>query len=202
MTGAFGSGATVKVSTPRVPAKPAVSVPPDNNNDVAEDPALSCVVPRRPKSASRNEAIRGPAALSVVAYNVPVEPSTTRFRAPISPLFKVADPITFWVGMSIAVIRPGVASVPRYAVAPTTTGSISVGVPAGRDTTEPMTSLFRVTETNLIGFVLTAASNSLPFGMNAVISLRPVASLELYSILPVEVSNFMTFAGFWLVPMM
>jgi hypothetical protein len=87
-------------------------------------------------------------------------------------------------------------------VAPTTTGSIKVGVPAGSETTAPMTSLFRVTETNLIGLVLTAASNSLPSGMNAVISLRPVASLELYSKFPLLIPNFMTFAGFWLVPMM
>ncbi|CAB4586607.1 unannotated protein [freshwater metagenome] len=113
MTGAFGSGATVKVSTPRVPAKPAPSVPPDNHSDVADNPALSCVVPSRLKSVSRNDAIRGPAGLSVVAYNVPVESSTTRLRAPISPVFNVADPITVWVGISIAVIRPGVASVPR-----------------------------------------------------------------------------------------
>ena len=85
---------------------------------------------------------------------------------------------------------------------PTTTGSINVGVSAGSATTDPTTSLFRVTETNLIGFVLTAASKSLPSAMNAVISLRPVANLELYSMLPVEVSNFMIFAGFWFVPMM
>ncbi|CAB4628106.1 unannotated protein [freshwater metagenome] len=113
MTGAFGSGATVKVSTPRVPAKPAASIPPDNNSDVADDPALSCVVPNRRKSVSRNDAIRGPDVLSVVAYNVPVELSTTRLRAPISPVFKIADAITVCVGISIAVIRPGVTSVPR-----------------------------------------------------------------------------------------
>ncbi|CAB4628089.1 unannotated protein [freshwater metagenome] len=85
---------------------------------------------------------------------------------------------------------------------PTTIGSISVGVPAGSDTTEPITSLFRVTETSLIGFVLTAASNSVPLGMNAVISLRPVAKVELYSKFPLVIPNFMTFAGFWLVPTM
>jgi hypothetical protein len=202
MTGAFGSGATVKVSTPRVPAKPAASLPPENNNDVTEDPAESCDVPIRRKSVSRNDAIRGPDALSVVAYSVPVESSSTRLRAPISPVFKVTDAITVWVGISIAVIRPGFASVPRYAVVPTTIGSIKAGVPAGSDTTEPMTSLFRVTETNLMGFVLTAASSSLPLGMNAVISLSPVAKVELNSRFPLLIPIFMTFAGFWLVPMM
>jgi hypothetical protein len=112
-TGAFGSGATVKVSTPRAPENPAASFPPKNNNDVAEDPALSCVVPSRRKSVRRKEAIRGPAELSVVAYSVPVDSSTTRLRAPISPALRLAVPITVLVAISIAVIRPGVASVPR-----------------------------------------------------------------------------------------
>ena len=85
---------------------------------------------------------------------------------------------------------------------PTTATSISVGVPEGSDCTAPRTSLFRVKETNLIGVVLTAANISLPFGMNAVISLSPVANVELYSKVPVVVPYFITFAGFWFVPTM
>jgi len=103
----------VNVSTPRVLPNPAASVCPNNSNDVAEGPALSCVVPRRLKSLARNEAILGPAALSVVVYSVPVVSSKARLRAPASPVFNVADPTTVRVGISIAVIRPGVALVPR-----------------------------------------------------------------------------------------
>ena len=113
MTGALGSGATVSVSIPRVPPKPTESVRPDNNSDVAEEPGDNCVVPSRCRLASRKEAIRGPEAVSVVAYRVPVDSSATRFRAPLSPESSDAEPTTVLVGMSIAVIRPGVAVVPR-----------------------------------------------------------------------------------------
>ena len=75
-------------------------------------------------------------------------------------------------------------------------------MPTASEYTFPTTSRFRLTETNLTGFVLTAANTSVSPGMRAVISLSPALSLELNSNEPVADSNFITLAGFSLVPMM
>ena len=170
--------------------------------DVASEPAPNSVNPCRLSVANAKLTRRGPLAVVVVAYSVPVDSSTTRFRAPISSAAKDTELMTVFVAMSIAVIRPGVASVPRYAVVPTTSGSTSIGVVAGSATAVPSVMLDRSMGMIFTGVELVTARTSVPLGIKAVMSFRLEARVTLPCWFPEDASILINFAGMVLVPTM